>query len=319
MRRFIIKIIIFSLYCILIFGLFAVGYILKYKVTLNDTPAPHLSNSFSLNEKLEFFRKTKKKADIITIGSSISLNNIHSKTIVEKFHTDAYLNAASWGMNMEDNYLLLKVLCEIHIPTQVIIASNISEFQLPSKKAKFSVLKKYLGSSDFVSKCYHLTCFSLSYYIEYFKYAKIVRHSKDDYAYLAFDKYGGINLDDHNFKINQQRWIADFETGQIIENNYSYIDSISAFCKAKRITLCYFQSPFREGLYSKFDEKKLNELGSLISKTEKILKRDGHFFINSNKVLWEDNLFVDGEHLHTKGAKAFTDYCLDQIINAKKQ
>lgn len=318
MQSFIKKAILFSLYFLLIFGLVAMGYIVKYKITLNDIPAPHLSDSFSLNEKMEFLRKNKKEANIIAIGSSICLNNIHSETIVEKYSPETYLNTSSWGMNMEDNYLLLKMLCEIHVPAQVIIASNISEFQLPPKKTKYSILKNYVVASNFSAAWYHLKCFNLSYYVENFKYAKTVRSSKDDYAYLVYDKSGGVNLDDNNFKINKQRFNTDFETGKIIENNYYYIDSISAFCKTKHIALSFFQSPFRQGLYSKFDEKKLKELDTHVRKIETILKRDGHFFVNSNTVLWDDNLFVDGEHLNTTGAKAFTEYCLGQTLKFKK-
>lgn len=317
MTHFLKKIFLFSFYCLLLTTALFIGYILKYGITLGDIPAPPLSDSFSLNEKLEFIRKTKKNEKIISLGSSICLNNIHSETIIRSFHSNSYLNASSWGMTMEDNYQLLKTLCKIHIPTTLIVASSITEFQLPPKKINYSALDNYLMSSDLTSSLYHGQYFNLRYYIENIKYAKKVRSCKNEYEYLLFDQYGGVNLDETNFKIDKKRWNADFECGKIIYNNYSYLDSISAFCKYNNITLLFFQSPFRSELYSNFDSNKLNELTIHINKIENILTRDKHTFINTNDTLWNDNLFVDGEHLNAAGAKLFTEYCFDKT-NSKK-
>lgn len=289
-----------------------IGYILTYKITVYDIPAPRLSDSFSLNEKIEFIRKNNKSAEIIAIGSSICLNNMHSKTIVQRLHSDSYLNTSSWGTTMQDNYLLLKILCEIHTPNTLILASNITEFQLPSKKIDSSLLKNYLISSDFISNLYYLKCFDLRYYIDNFKYAKKVRSSKNDYEYLVFDEHGGVNLDGTNFKIDMKRWNTGFESGEIIDDNYLYLDSISSFCKSNNIELLFFQSPFRNGLYSSFDNSKLAALKLHVRKIESILETDQHVFIDSNMHLWGDTLFIDGEHLSSKGAESFTEYCFDK-------
>ena len=318
MAHFIKKIITFFLYCLLLTAALFLCYILEYRITLNDIPAPHLSDSFSLNEKLSFIRKNKKTPQIIALGSSICLNNLDSKTITERLHSDSYLNASSWGMTMEDNYVILKILYKIHKPATLIIASNITEFQLSPKKINYSILKNYLLSSDLISNLYHLKCFDLRYYIENIKYAKKVRSCKNEYEYLVFDKFGGVNLDGTNFKIKANRWNADFECGKIIYNNYLYLDSISTFCKSKNIKLLFFQSSFRKGLYSHFDSSKVKELKAHIEKVEEILKRDDHIFINSCATLWNDDLFVDGEHLNIKGAKSFTEFCFDKIEDIRK-
>lgn len=63
----------------------------------------------------------------------------------------------------------------------------------------------------------------------------------------------------------------------------------------------------------------MTELKLHTAKIESILKTDRHVFINSNIDLWSDKLFVDGEHLSDKGAKSFTEYCLDKIDTLKKQ
>jgi hypothetical protein len=312
------KIILFTSYCLLLSAFLLTAYILNYGITFNDIPAPHLSDSFSLNEKLAFVRKNKNKPEVIALGSSICLNNIHSETVIERLHTDRYLNASSWGMTMQDNYSILKLLCAIHMPRTLILSSNISEFQLPAKKMNFSVLRDYLVSSDLISGFYYVRCFDLRYYIENIKYAKKVRTCKNEYEYLLFDDFGGINLEGKDFKINPKRWETDFEYGKILDKNYSYLDSISSFCKFNDIQLLFFQSPFRAGLSSAFDDRKMGELKTHMNKIERIVKKNGQIFINPTSVSWNDSLFVDGEHLNARGAQLFTDFCFNNAENIKR-
>jgi hypothetical protein len=88
---------------------------------------------------------------------------------------------------------------------------------------------------------------------------------------------------------------------------------MSAFCKSKGIKLLFFQSPFREGIYKHLKKEKVEALHAYQDHIAGILKRDNHLFINTHKILWNDSLFIDSEHMHEKGARLFTEYCLDQI------
>jgi hypothetical protein len=315
MNSFLKKIVLFSSLCIAL-SLVMIGvYVFKYKISTNDIPAPPLSDSYSLNEKIEFLRATKKDAQVLAIGSSIALNNLHSETVFERMHQNEsdFLNAASWGMNMGDNYSLLKIINEVYHPEVLIIASSMSEFELPAKKADYKRMQKYLTAGDLESSLYHLTCFNLRYYMDNTKYKKFVRSVKNQYEYLVFDPHGGVNIDDTDFKIDQRRWKADFDKEKISVSNYDYVDSISAFCKLKNIKLLFFQSPLRKGIYSSLNEKKSSELHTHVDRIAEILKRDNHVLIDADKIVWDDALFIDGEHFSAKGAKAFTTYCFNQL------
>lgn len=313
MNNFLKKIVLFSSLCIVL-SLGVIGvYVFKYKISKNDIPAPPLSDSYSLNEKLEFLRATKKEAQVLAIGSSIALNNLHSETIAKRIQGNTFLNASSWGMNMGDNYSLLKAIYDVYHPTTLIIASSISEFELPAKKADYKRVQKYLTAGSFSAKMHHITCFNLRYYMDNAKYKKLVQSVKNQYEYLVFDQYGGVNIDDTDFEIDQRRWNVDFDSKKMSSSNYDYVDSISAFCKLKNVRLLFFQSPFRKGIYSKLDTKKSSELKAHVARIAEILKRDQHVLIDADNVLWEDDLFIDGEHFSAKGAKTFTSYCFDQL------
>lgn len=318
MNSFLKKIALFSLLCVTLSLIVVGAYVFKFKISKSDIPSPPLSDSYSLNEKIEFLRTTKKDAHVLAIGSSIALNNLHSETIAKQFQGGAFLNTASWGMNMGDNYSLLKTVYEVYHPDTLIIASSISEFELPAKKADYDLVRTYLTTGNFAAKLYHITCFNLRYYMDNAKYKKFVQSVKNQYEYLVFDQYGGVNIDDTDFKIDPRRWKADFEKEKMSVSNYDYVDSISAFCKLKNIKLLFFQSPLRKGIYTNLDAEKSNDLKVHVARIAAILKRDNHILIDADQVLWDDALYIDGEHFSAKGALAFTTYCLDQLKNNSK-
>lgn len=313
MNYFLKKCSLFFIQFLIISFLLIIYYILTYNTTIEDIPAPRLSDSYSLNEKIAFLRKNKKSAEIVSIGSSISLNNLNSETVVKYFGTESYLNTSSWGMNMQDNYSLLKMINEIYHPKILIIASSISEFETPSKQVDYTLVENYVKSSDFIASFYHLICFNLRYYIDNFKFTKLVRSAANQYKYLVFDKYGGVGIDSTDFKIDAKRWNKIFNYERINIINYNYLDSISLFCKSNNIKLLFFQNPYREGVYTNLENKRAAELYHYIDMVGYIVRKYNHTFINTNKILWSDSLFIDSDHLNVNGAKIFTTYCLKQV------
>lgn len=319
MISFLKKSFLFFLLCLLLSAGIVVIYATLYHVSAKDLPSPPLSDSYSLNEKLEFLRANKKDVPALAIGSSIALNNLHSETVAERIQGGPFLNTASWGMNMGDNYSLLKAVYEVYHPKTLIIASSISEFELPAKKADYKLVQDYLTTSSFESALYHIKCFNLRYYMDNAKYKKLVTGAKNQYEYLVFDEYGGVNIDDTGFKIDERRWDANFEKKRMNESNYEFLDSISSFCKSKQIQLLFFQSPFREGIYTKLGPEKSADLKAHVERIATILKRDEHKLIDADLVVWNDSLFIDGEHFSAKGAKAFTSYCFNQLYGREAE
>jgi len=315
MRKFILTFCSFIGYTLIIslFSVLLLLYFNYHRINLKDLPAPNLSNSYSYNEKMEFLRKNKINSDIIAIGSSMSLNNLNSIIITKRLKSDSYINTASWGMSMKDNFLLLKTLSDLHNPKTLIVCSNILDFQQKEKNVKYPILKHYLTPNNayFISTI--IQTFNLKYYLKNLTYAKKVRSCKNDYEFLKFDKFGGVNFDNKGFQINKNRWNQHFTNNKTIGFQYLYLDSLSTFCKNKNIKLYFFQSPIRNGLYSKLNKKEIYNLQSHIIKIELILKNHGHSFVNSNYIKWNDNLFVDGIHLNAKGSVIFTKYCFDNI------
>ncbi len=317
MKTFLKNIFLFFAFSLLLFICILFCYVLKTGVTIHEIPPPYLSNSYSFNDKVLFSHN--KKADILAIGSSMSLNNLDSHTIIEELNTNSYLNIGAWGLCMKDCFQLLKIYTAIHQPKTCIISSNLTDFEQKMINIKYEGLKDFLLSDTNQIYKYHLKYFNARYYSKYFGYSKIVKQQKDIYEFLGYDEYGAVLFDSLHFNKSIYRWLnPGFE--KLHENQYVYLDSISIFCKSNNIQLLFFQSPFRAGLY-KESVPRLNiaKINEHIQRVKKIITDNGHEFVNSNNNTWEDNLFVDGIHFNSIGAKLYTEYCFKQLklINNK--
>jgi len=276
-----------------------------------DRPAPNLSTSYSFNEKMLFLaqHEGEQQIDVLSLGSSMSLNNLHSRTITEIFGTEEYINTASWGANMQENFALLQILEPIYEPKTLIIATNLCDFKESTKTIRYDMLDDYLRSEDKSSILCYLRTFDLHYYITNAKYSKLVRNNPSAYEFLGYDMNGGVNMQGDGFHIDPKRWNGDTIFDQKIDPVwYQYLDSISLFCKAKEIELLIFQSPMRNGYMVDLNENGKAAIGLHIDRIKRSSK-DHFTFVNAMDTTWSDPLFVDWIHLNEKGAELFTEYC----------
>jgi len=319
MKPLINNIIIFLFISILFsFTIFTLYYIINKKTGL-DIPALNFSDSYSFNEKIFFLSTVPKDANIIALGSSMTLNNLHSGTVTKELQSDKFLNTASWGMSMFDDYSFLKVLNHLYPVKSLIIISGFIDFKQPDKKIDYKFVENYLNNKNVQTCLYFLKNFNLKYYFEKSKYAFHVRHCINDYQYLSYDNYGTVNLKKDNFHVSEERWIRDYCEGYGFEKQYMYLDSISDFCTKNGIKLMFFQSPLRQGIYSELSQSKLTNLQIHTTKVQGIIEKNNQIFINSNEKLWADSLFLDATHLNDVGAQLFTAYCFDTMKTRTKK
>ena len=312
MVKFIKNIALFMLYTIILAFIIIAWYKYKTGVTLNDLPAPNLTPSYSFNDKMQFARK--KKADIIAMGSSMSLDNLNSDVIVNNFKTNSYLNLSSWGLSPKDMFAIIQIYSSIHKPSTVIIASNYLDFQSADKEFNHKQLSDYLKGSTSEFNDFFLN-FNVNYYFRFFAYHKFTTSGNNFtsvntfYESLIYDKYGGISFDPYSFKIDKEIWNKIY-ISNLREVSYCYLDSISSFCSQNKIRLLFFQTPIREGIY-----KNLNKdwLLKHISRVKAIILKNNHTFIDGNDRFWPDSLFIDPLHFNANGSREFTKYCFDKM------
>ncbi len=304
MLKFIKKIILFGMLPLAA----AIGCVVIY-----GTSIPNVSNSISFNAKMHFLKS--KKADtainVIAVGSSMTLNNIHSATIAASYDT-SYLNTASWGQSIIDDFRLIKIFTPLYKPKTIIITSNFMDFQNEWSKVKFDLLDSYL------SKTYTKSGFDLRYNIKNAAKLKEYRQNQSLYNYLNYDDHGGINLDAQKLTTDSLRWKGrPVNESPLDQTQYAYLDSISNFCTANNIDLIFVQSPLRIGYTAQMNEAQNLFLRKHVSRIDAILKNDNQQFINTLEGNWPDDIFADYSHLNEKGAQVFTKRFLAEMRKRK--
>jgi hypothetical protein len=310
MRNFIKKIIRFSSFCIV--SAVFILIMIVHSIGKENLPALNFTSSYSYNEKLLFMKKQTYSPEIISIGSSMSLRNLDSKVIIQELQTDKYLNTASWGIKIQEAFYLLKVLNKIDAVKKVIISSNLIDFQDSNKTVNYDFISAYLKNNKKRTSFFAIKNFSLAYYRKNIEYANHVRTNVNNYEYLKFDNYGMAAQKKEGFNISERRWLDKCLAFKPSEVAYSYLDSISNYCDQKDIKLYFFHSPHREGLTKDFSVTEKEVLENHIERVETILSNK-HHFVNPNKTIWNDSLFIDGIHFNKTGANLYTQYSFNQI------
>lgn len=282
----------------------------------NDIPAPNFSNSISYNEKMQFMHRNfhNSTVKVLAVGSSMTLNNLDSEMIAEKFNTTQYLNSASFGQNMKENFELIKICNQLYKPKNIIICSNYIDFYGTIKKIDYKLITEYLSEVNNHSLLFYLKAFDLHHLLNQAKATKVSKAIEHEQDYLGYDKYGGVVLMAKNFNIIPDRWEGkSFTHDKLDSKQYQYLDSIAAYCHAKNIILYFIQTPFRKGFYDKLDSDRKNLIENHVDQSEKIIRKYPHYYVNTNKVAWPDSLFVDYTHFNETGALLFTRYWTKEV------
>ena len=282
-------------------------YIYVRAVDIKYIPPVRVSNSVSFNDKILFCHK--KTANTVSIGSSMTLNNINSESIVGFMKSDSYLNMGSWGLCIEDVYVLLTEYAKVKKPSVIFLTGCMEDFA--KKEITYNNpddIAKILNTDYMLF--YYLKYPDVKYYITGVTYYKELKNLDTTYESLKYDKYGQVKYPTKNFDFTLSRWNHVITNTVLDEKNYDYLDSIASFAHKKNITLYYIQTPTRKGITDSIDRRKLQDHTNRIAK---VFIKYNQLFIDTNDKIWEDSLFTDATHMNSEGAKIFTDYFLEKI------
>ncbi len=313
MKRFLKLLGLFGLFSTVLTSIIVAGFFYKHDVDINSLPALNFSDSYSFNEKIRFMKENKTDAEILALGSSMTLNNLDSEVISKHFNSESYLNAGSWGMSPIDNYKFLQSLSEERSFKKIIICTNFCDFTEQKKKFDFDYMQNYLNSNYFGLTIDFVSNFDLEYYTTNVPYSKRVRSAVNEYTDLQFEPYGSVPYEGTNFKIDSTRWNNTHFNKDEGRSHYVYLDSIAWYCSQNDIELTVLQSPYRSGLESKLDTSETRRLDEHIYRVKRIIKNRNQTFVNMTKYSWEDSLFVDGIHFNSMGSKLFTEKAFNEI------
>ena len=296
MKKFLLKCLLFVLPVIL---LYAVFYYRAYY--------PIISNSVSFDAKLLEIKRVKlKHADIIAIGSSISLNNINSKVITDSLRL-SYYNFGAWGLQMGDLNHMIKSYVSCFRPRYILLASGFADFELDNNNS----LPDNLWWALNLTPVYYIT--NYTNYDE-LKLRKITLYEYDhdfnDYTFLGFDKNGGtsLNISKQHLNGGRLKLIDNILTqfpDKYTPGAYKSLDSLAAFLQVNKIKLIFVQCPFSDSFIKTAQKKQLAI--SHFNSCKAIVEKRGGLYLNLEQTAtYPDSLFADPLHLNEKGAIFFT-------------
>lgn len=296
-----------------LFGIFPVGLVvLILLITDSDyRPAPMVTNSYCLNEKLLAFNQLDN--EYLAVGSSITLNNLHSQEVTKQIGSTDFVNMAAWGMRMDDIFKLTSACFQVFQPKVVFLASNVDDFYVSKIEFQPAEVADML-KGPLLPLVYARHLNPPYYYRRYFD-NQVNKENRNLYRSVQFDAFGGIPLEADGFEMDSSRWNKVTDFADVNPQNYDYLDSLCRLLQDQGVGLLVFQSPIRSALLKEpgIEQQFLHHK----SRVAAIVKRYGHEYIDGSDKWWPDSLFVDYGHFSEEGARAFTAYCLEKWQHKK--
>ena len=266
-----------------------------------------VSNSISYNSKVEFIcqnLKKFKKAEIVIIGSSMSLNNLNAHQFNDSFGRST-INVASWGMKFSD-FEKFEIWGK-----QVVININFTDL------GSSFILKKngYPCTESKIIEFGNIISDFNTYKNQYFEmksYNEI--GSEKYYTSLKYDSFGTVFFDKNGFDIIKSRWEEDaFLKHDITKQTIvEYVKTLKIIIDkvrpSQKVILSF--SPNRRCFYTSKKALMVKFFGTLLN--EKIPQIE---FINLYDLNFSDNLYVDNSHFNLEGNILFTSYLINKIKN----
>lgn len=265
---------------------------------------PLFTNSTSLDLKLLDLRSHKfKNIEVLSIGSSMTLNNLNSSEIKLTNKSDTYYNFGAWGLQIADTLYLLEYLTKIYKLKCVVISSSLPDFcekdkiTIP-KHTELALINSYLP--------YFYTKSSILQIID--RHRQKLKYKADSYGYdnLNYDESGGVVFNIPKENISLERW----NEGLSIPTNatqyqYDKLRELALFLKNNQIVFLFAQAPIKKSLFS--SQASSAVINDHFNKCQSIVNKNGGNYINlHNPSVFDDGLFVDQYHLNGAGSKIYT-------------
>lgn len=292
---------------------FIIFLLVFYSVLFKRGYFPVITNSASLDAKMLDYRAHNfNNIDVLSVGSSMNLNNINSTEIKLPKGLTTYYNFGAWGLQISDTFYFVKYFTDKYKIKCVVISSSIPDF---TAKAEQSIPKYY--ELDIINK------FLPYYYSQSGMLSILYRHqllkqykaATDDYTNLNFDEFGGVALTIPKKKISSTRW-NEMPTFPNKNTSYQYnaLKDLALFLKNKRIVFIYAQAPMRSALANAIETKAI--INDHFKKCKSIVAENGGIYLNLHSTsIYDDSLFVDQYHLTSEGSKIYTKQISAKINN----
>ena len=271
-------------------------------------PAPRITANIAVNEKAAFARERYSTGtDVLALGSSMALNNLSSKAVMEHFGEVRYLNAGAWGIGASELAVIGPILADRLRPRTVVVCTNTMDFaEQPNILADDGPsIRRSFNDPPLLGYLRH---WDAPYYLREMEVNRVRFRDSANYEYLGFDPHGGATLSLLPGQISQARFNKPTPpAGALSQERYHAFSEFAQAMHRRGIRLIVIASPYRDGVRNP-ERDAVQEAHA--RRLQALLAPLGAILVDASQRGWADSLFVDSSHLGPEGADLFTAYCL---------
>lgn len=289
------------------FGKYLIGYAVAVLMVMSvlDLLYTKIYENSCPRTKFQYLRSLKnKKIDYVFIGSSRVENGIVPSVIHDKTGKTA-VNFGFQAAKLGDIYTILQLVEEYNIRYEKILVqvdyiynmpeghSNIFEFEMMPFVRENGITKAYSDKYSENPKA--------NYYVPFYRYCDndLKLGFREILANLANKKTNVVGNSGYGARYGNSTELKGALPEVIIDENVVF-DSIQSFVKRNNMRVVFYCAPFC----------KYNGNQNFTSK----LKTRIPEFQDFSKVLEDDSLFLDCNHLNDDGAKLFTEILVKEVL-----
>jgi hypothetical protein len=282
-------------------------------------PAPRLTQNISLNEQLKRVKLILEgrvdhspggTVDVLAVGSSMTLNNLHSQGVVEHFGA-SYVNVGSWSTRIHLTTRLTDLLIGKLKPHTLILTSNMEDWMKGEDRYDLDpvVIDNYLTRWGHAAS--YLRTLRPAYYLREMERNKVRMKDPTYYDFLGFDPWGGASINVPPERVEADRNVYTIpRPDQLDHSLYPHLEELSEIVREQGVRMIFIQSPYRA-------KDNTDELRGILNeheqKVRRILEPAGHVFVSTTDTIWPDDMFIDPSHFRAEGALQFTRYALGKL------
>lgn len=276
--------------------------------------SPVLTESISYDLKLGFAAsQNAQHYEIISIGSSITLNNLHSETLLKAFPAGAsYLNLASFNASISNSLAILQAVVPRYQPQTIVMMSNHIDFEN----------EKWQGLSSSQTNLFLDQEWLPYFYWRRFNLYQLLQRRRRTRRFMSearaqmqqqfrMDAHGGVPLRVSKTNLNPNRQNTAPIT-EIDSSQYQALAEISNFLQQANIQLIFVQSPLK---HSNCQSDSCQSFQAAhINRTRQIIAGAGHHFIDLyHDFSLPDSVFCDELHLNHQGPQLATQALIERL------
>lgn len=289
------------------FSRYIVGIILGIIVlmTILDFAYSKIYETSYPRSKFQYLRSLKdQKVDYIFLGSSRVENGIVPSIIFNKTHKKA-VNMGFQAAKLGDIYTVLQLIKQYNIHSEKIFIqvdyiynfvdgnSNIFQYEMIPFIRESAITKNY-------SDQYSMNPM-VNYYIPFYRYCNndLKIGFREVFANII-DKKTDVIIDNGYRALQGNELKLEGSLPEVILDKNPIVDSIQSFSKRNNMKVVFYCAPFCKN----------NQNQNFTSK----LKTKIPGFKDFSRVLDDDTMFMNCNHLNDNGAKRFTEILTEQLL-----